>query len=202
MSDLNSIYSSLDTTSIVNIAASTISGNGLSSNIYNSGGIYNGVYNGVYNGIYTGAGGAYTSDYFSPKTPRYNPLSLLEYFVEFELDDKQLLEGNLKSIKNNKFIFNCNYVGNRIQPYEYIMNLIENKTKFSVKVKVSNVLTICYTGLQFTKIQNNLSFSGNCDFSELKVKIKYDSILYQNHKLSEKELRTDKLKKIINNSEL
>ncbi len=87
------------------------------------------------------------------------------------------------------------------QPYEFIMNLIEKKEKISVKVKVSDILTICYTNLQFTKIENNLIFNNDCDFSVLKVKFKCEKILYENHKLSEKELRTDKLKKIIKENE-
>jgi hypothetical protein len=199
MSDINSIYSNIDPgnsllNSLGNLSYTTTSSdiNTLSSNVY-TGNIYAGK---IYNGT-----SAY-DNYSSAKQIIYNALSVLDYNVDFEFDDKQLLKNNLKSIKNKKFTFNCNYVGNRIQPYEYIMNLIENKTKFSVKVKVSNILTICYTGVQFTKIQNNLSFSGDCNFSELKVKIKYDSVSYENHKLSEKEIRTDKLKKIINNSEL
>jgi len=128
-----------------------------------------------------------------------NPLSKLCFNVDFELDKDNLLNLNIKSIKNKKMLFNCNYYGNRIQPYEFIMKLIEEKRKFSVKIKIPNVLSIVYTNFQFTKIENNLNFDpvGNCDFSVIKVKFKYEKISYQNLNLSEKELRADKIKKII-----
>ena len=78
------------------------------------------------------------------------------------------------------------------------MKLIRDKTKFSVKVEITDVLSISYTNMQFIEIENNLNFdSSYCDFSKLKVKFIYDNILYENHKLTEKELRTDKLKKIM-----
>lgn len=137
-------------------------------------------------------------------TTTYNPLKELKYSVDFiltEANKRYLLEDHIKEIKKNKMIFNCKYEGNRIQPYEFIMNLIERKEKISVKVKVSDILTVCYTNLQFTKIENNLIFNNNCDFSVLKVKFKCEKILYENHKLSEKELRTDKLKKILKENE-
>ena len=128
------------------------------------------------------------------------PLKNLNYIVEFDIDDeedKELLEINIKSIKKNKMLFNCNYVGNRIQPYELIMKLINKKIKFAVSVEVSDILSIHYIGFQFVEIVNNLNFGTECDFSELNVKFKYDDIKYENYKLSTKELRMDKLKKIM-----
>ena len=76
------------------------------------------------------------------------------------------------------------------------MKLIREKTKFAVIVNVSDVLSIKYTEVQFIEIENNLNFGINCDFSELKVKFKYESIKHQNHKLSLREVRMDKLKKL------
>jgi hypothetical protein len=128
-----------------------------------------------------------------------NPLKSISYSIFFSEDKNNTLSKNINGIRKNKFIFNCEYEGNRIQPYEYIMKLIKEKIKMSVKVKVSDILTICYTNLQFKEITNNLNFNSNCDFSTLKVKFKYDDILYENHKLSDKEQRTDKLKKIMSN---
>jgi hypothetical protein len=86
------------------------------------------------------------------------------------------------------------------------MKLIRTQQKFSVKINVnenssSSILTIHYINLQFIKIENNLNFNDDCDFSELKVKFKCEKILHENHKLSQKELRADKLKKIIENNE-
>ena len=130
-----------------------------------------------------------------------NLLKELSYSSEFEFDKNDMLSGNLKGIRKNKFLFNCQYDGNRIQPYEFIMKLINQKNKMSVTIHVSDILSICYTNLQFIKIENNLNFNDNCDFSVLKVKFKYDSILYENHKLSEKEMRSDKLKKIMANED-
>ena len=50
--------------------------------------------------------------------------------------------------------------------------------------------------------RNNLNFDdGNCDFSTLKVKFKYDKIEYENEKLSIKQKRTDKMQKIMDNNE-
>jgi hypothetical protein len=129
-----------------------------------------------------------------------NPLKKLDYIVDFDIDDedeKELLEVNIKSIKKNKMLFNCNYVGNRIQPYELIMKLIEKNIKITVKVEVSDILSIHYINFQFVEIINNLNFNNECDFSELKVKFKYDKIKHENYKLSTKELRMDKLKKIM-----
>jgi len=145
----------------------------------NSSGNYNYNYN---NGSYT--------------TYWQNPLKDLIYSAIFEIDKNDMLSSNLIGIKKNKFTFSCDYVGNRIQPYEFIMNLIKEKMKFSVSIKISNILTICYTDLQFTKIENNFDFSKTCDLSELKVKFKYDDIKFENHKLSKKELRADKLKNL------
>jgi hypothetical protein len=55
--------------------------------------------------------------------------------------------------------------------------------------------------LIFTEICNNINFgTGNCDFSELKVKFKYEKISYDNHNLSTKQLRNDKMKKIMDNN--
>lgn len=126
-----------------------------------------------------------------------NPLKSVSYSIFFSEDKNNILSKNINGIRKNKFIFKCEYEGNRIQPYEHIMKLIKENVKMSVKVKVSDILTICYTNLQFKEITNNLNFSDSCDFSILKVKFKYDDILYENHKLSVKELRQDKLKKII-----
>jgi len=137
---------------------------------------------------------------YQQPTITINPLKDLNYSVEFDhiINRFDLLEDNIRSVKKNKFIFNCQYEKNRIQPYELIMDLINKKTIFSVKIKVSDILTIVYSNLQFIKIENNFTFDniGKCDFSELIVKIKYEKILYENHKLSEKELRAEKLKKI------
>lgn len=126
-------------------------------------------------------------------------LEKLSYEIDFGCVDKDsILKNNIRGIRKNKIIFNCEYDNNNnIVPYEYIMELIEEKKKFSLKFKVSDLLTICYTNFRFTKIENNLNFGENCDFSKLKVKFKYDKILHENHKLSDKQLRTRKLKKIL-----
>lgn len=159
----------------------------------------------------------YTNTYTTTGTNVYytsadiaNPLQSMSYSIDFSIEDdnlsekfnqKFLLTKNIKGIRKNKMLFNCNYEGNRIQPYELLMELIESKQKINVKVNVSDVLTVTYNNLQFTEIVNNLDFNSSCNFSVLKVKFKYDEILYENHKLSSKELRTDKLKKIMKNNE-
>lgn len=127
-------------------------------------------------------------------------LSQLFYTFLFELDKNNMLANNIKGIKGKKLIFNCDFDNNNIiQPYEYIMELIEDKKKFTVKIDVSDILTISYTNFQFIEIENNLKFNGNCDFSKLKVKFKYDKILYENHKLSQKQIRTRKINKLMKN---
>jgi hypothetical protein len=133
-----------------------------------------------------------------------NMLKSLECRIEFEVDnDDMLLKNNVISIKNKKISFNCNYIGNRIQPYEFIMKLIEEEKKFSIKIKIPDVLSICYKNFQFISIQNNLNFNINCscDFSVLVAKFKYEKILYENNRLSNKEIRSDKIKKICQNEE-
>jgi len=144
-----------------------------------------------------------TSPYYNYDTWKkpYVALENLDYIADFDIDKNNMLKNNIRGIRKNKILFNCDYIGNRIQPYEFIMKLIEDKTKISVTVHVSDVLSICYTNLQFTKIENNINFDEKCDFSKLKVKFIYEDILYENHKLSVKELRVDKLKKIISKGE-
>lgn len=131
----------------------------------------------------------------------YEPLKDLYYTVFFEIDNKDVvLTKNIYAIRKKKFIFNCAIKNNRIQPYEYIMSLIEKKKEFNVTIKVSDIITITYSNFRFTEIVNNLNFGDKCcDFSKLHVKFKCDKILYENHKLSTKQLRTDKIKKIENN---
>lgn len=128
-------------------------------------------------------------------------LSQLYYTFIFESDKNNILSSNIKGIKGKKLIFNCDFDNNNIiQPYEYIMELIEDKKKFAVKIDISDILTISYTNFQFIKIENNMKFNGNCDFSKLKVKFKYDKILYENHKLSQKQVRTRKINQLMKNS--
>jgi hypothetical protein len=52
-------------------------------------------------------------------------LQYLNYIIYFEIDSNNILKDNIKSIKKNKFTFKCDFIGNKIQPYEFIMNLIE-----------------------------------------------------------------------------
>jgi len=142
--------------------------------------------------------GTFTSPWWTNNIIYTNPLKNLNYIINFDhsIDKFDLLEDNIKGVKKNKFIFNCNYDGNRIQPYELIMKLIREKTKFTVTIDISDVLSIKYTNIQLLKIENNLNFGTDCDFSELNVKFKYEHIKYENPRLSTKEVRLDKLKKI------
>jgi hypothetical protein len=86
--------------------------------------------------------GTTSIDYHSFSFDPYNSLKSLSYSVDFQFNGKEftkkILTDKIKGIKKNKFIFFCNYVNNRIQPYELIMKLIEKKEKISVKVKVLN----------------------------------------------------------------
>jgi hypothetical protein len=163
---------------------------------------FNTTSTGTGSGLYYDSTNVVWGNFSYPKEKEYHPLKNLSYSIYFEMDNDNLLSSNIKGIKKNKFIFNCNYIKNRIQPYEFIMKLISDKKTFSVKVDVSNVLTLNFINFQFVKIENNLNFmNSDCDFSKLKVKFKCEKILYENHNLSEKELRMDKLKKLIDNSE-
>lgn len=132
----------------------------------------------------------------------YDPLKDLFYTVFFDIDNKdKILAKKIASIRKKKFIFNCEIENNRIQPYEYIMFLIDKKIELNVSVKVSDIMTINYSKFRFIEILNNLDFGDRCDFSKLVVKFKCEKISYENHKLSTKQLRNDKMKKIINNNE-
>jgi hypothetical protein len=131
-----------------------------------------------------------------------NFLECLNYSVIFEFDNDSKLSDSLCEINDKTFIFNCELSGNRIQPYEKLMELIEDEIKMSVKIKISNVMTICYTKFQFTNIENNFKFkNGYCNLSKLNVNFKFEKILYENNKLSVKEKRSDKLKNILKNDE-
>lgn len=141
-----------------------------------------------------------TNSYSYSFDTHISELEQLFYKINIDNDDDNLLKDNIIEINNNKMIFKCNFIKNRIQPYEYIMELINKKTKLKVKVEVSDILTIIYTDLILLNIENNFKFNSNfCDFSKLKVKFKYKNILYDNNKLSLSELRKDKLKKILEN---
>ena len=149
---------------------------------------------------YSNYGSTISSTYWQPE--KVSKLKDLKYTAEFFVNDKNkkhLLEDNISCLRKNKIFFNCDFDGNRIQPYEFIMKLIEDEEKFNVKIVISDILTVCYTDFQFIEIINNFNFDETCDFSELKVKFKYDKMLYENNKLSIKESRSDKLKKIIKN---
>lgn len=155
----------------------------------------------------TNTGGIYYSNnqlwynnqvYVDTTTNETNPLKNLPFNFLFDIDDENdILVNSIKGVEKNKLIFNCEYLGNNIQPYEFIMELINDKKKFTLEINVSDILTIKYFNCQFTKIENNLKINGiGCDFSELKVKFKYDKILYENNRLSLKELRKEKLEKL------
>lgn len=149
-------------------------------------------------------GGLVSTTY--PTYPEINKLKNLHYIINFWLeedDDFAYLSDYVSGIRKNKIIFNGKFDGNRMQPYETIMKFIKEHKKLSVKVDVIDedngmpFLIISYTDFEFIEIENNLNFNdGKCDFSVLKVKFKYDKVSYENKKLSVKELREDKLKKI------
>ena len=164
---------------------------------------------GLTSGILTTAGGAGTITlnpnynwYYGTDTATYNPLKDLFYTVYFDIDNKdEVLARSISAIRKKKFIFDCEFQNNRIQPYEYIMFLIDKKTELNVTVKVSDIMTIKYSKFKFIEIMNNLNFGDKCDFSKLVVKFECEKISYENHKLSTKQLRNDKLKKIENINE-
>ena len=153
--------------------------------------------------------GSSVSGVISSTYPDINKLKYLKYVIDFYLveedddedDDYAYLSDYVSGIRKNKIIFNGDFEGNRMQPYETIMRFIQEHKKMSVKIHITNLdetfLIISYSNFEFTEIQNNLNFNdGKCDFSVLKVKFKYDTISYENKKLTLKELREDKLKKI------
>jgi len=151
-----------------------------------------------YNLVQGSTNPAYYNNSIDSSYSEINLLENLTYDIDFDIDEdeKKLLETNIKGIRKNKFLFSCKYDGNRIQPYELIMKLIKEKIKFTITINVSDVLSIKYLNAQFIKIENNLNFNTKCDFSVLKVKFKYEKINHQNNKLSTKEIRIDKLKKL------
>jgi len=124
-------------------------------------------------------------------------LCKLPYTINFSVDKKSQLYNNIFKVSEKYFIFNCKLDNNILTPYEYLMELIEDKIKIDVKIDISDVLTVNYQGLIFTKIKNNFTFGDKCDFSKLKVKFKYDEVLFENHKLTNKQKRTKKLNKIM-----
>lgn len=128
----------------------------------------------------------------------FSNLSNLSYNIYFSDDKDDLLKDNIVSINGKLLTFNCDFVEKeRIQPYELIMKMIQNKTKFTISIDVSDILTLKYTGVRFNSIENNFTFNNNCDFSILKVKMKYKKIIYDNHKLNIAEKRKEKLEKIM-----
>lgn len=134
--------------------------------------------------------------------PELNQLESMSYIVDFELDDDKTLSKSLCEITEKTFIFDCKMDGNRIQPYEKLMKLINEETKMNVKVEISDVLTLRYKNLQFSNIENNFKFNnGYCSLSKLKVNFKFEKVLYENEKLSIKEKRSDKLNNILKNNE-
>jgi hypothetical protein len=141
----------------------------------------------------------WTSNYGTFNISVDSSLFDMNYDIFFSKDKDRLLKDNITSINNKKLTFNCNFINNeRIQPYEKIMQMIDDKVKFTITIDVSDILKITYVDTQFKSIQNNLSFKdGLCQFSELIVKIKSKKVIYTNHKLPITEKRKDKLKKIM-----
>ena len=144
---------------------------------------------------------SYSNNWYADSSLWINELKDLPYSVYFGegLDE---LSDNISHIKKKKIYFNCSITNNRIQPYELIMKLIEEKRKMDVKIEITNTLTINYHNLEFTEMQNNINFiAGKCDFSLLKVKFKDEKVLYDNHKLNVKQKRTEKINKILKNAD-
>jgi len=146
---------------------------------------------------YTYAGYGY-SPYLMGVDVAYSKLSNLDYEIEFSYDVDDHLKNSVSFINHKKITFNCDFVEkDRIQPYELIMKMISEKIKFDITIDVSDILTVKYLDVRFKDIENNFLFNGKCDFSTLQVKIKYKSIIYDNHKLHITEKRKDKLNKIM-----
>lgn len=126
-------------------------------------------------------------------------LSNLNYDICFSDDVDNDLKNNIISINDKLLTFSCNLVEKeKIQPYELIMKMINEKRKFIITIDISDILTIKYTGVKFKSVENNFKFINNsCDFNTLNVKIKYKNIIYDNHKLHITEKRKEKLKKIM-----
>ena len=209
----NKISTDIDTSSTSQNNSSLTTNGILSSQNIGNGGVQT-ITSGIYNGIST-AGNYFTTidnssypySYGSiynnyNKIEKISDLVELNYNVFFEFDKKKLLSNSICEINDTTFIFKCALNGNRLQPYENIMQLINDEIKMSVKIVISDILTLCYTNFQFTNIENNFKFNnGYCNFDKLNVNFKFEKILYENNKLSEKEKRADKLKNILKNNE-
>jgi len=169
-----------------------------STGLYSIGTAINNV---AINGIFSPST-TYSTNYIFGTDPYENELKNLTYGIMVDERYYAELADNIKAIKNNKMIFCCNIINNRIVPYELIMRLIADKEKFAMKISVTNpvdgypLFNINYTNFRFTKIVNNLKFSNKCDFTELIVKFKYDKVTCENRRLTLKQKRTDKLNKI------
>ena len=147
----NKISTDIDTSS------TTQNNSSLTTNgILSSQNIGNGVQtitSGIYNGIST-AGNYFTTIDNSSYPYSISDLVELNYNVFFEFDKKKLLSNSICEINDTTFIFKCALNGNRLQPYENIMQLINDEIKMSVKIVISDILTLCYTNFQFTNIEN------------------------------------------------
>jgi len=141
----------------------------------------------------------YGSYNMSVDVAKYSELSNLDYIIKFSYDDKDYLKNNIVIINNKIITFNCDFTEKeKIQPYELIMKMINEKIKFDISIEIDDILTIKYLGVRFKNIKNNFSFANNkCNFNTLQVKIKYKSVIYDNQKLHITEKRKEKLDKIM-----
>jgi len=130
---------------------------------------------------------------------KYSELSNLNYEIMFSKDKDNYLKDNIVSINDKLLTFNCDFVDKgRIQPYELIMKMINDKIKFNIVVEVSDILTVKYQDVKFKKIKNNFSFTNDvCSFNTLQVSMKSKNVIYENHRLHITEQRKEKLEKIM-----
>lgn len=123
--------------------------------------------------------------------PVYNSL------VEIDFDNK-ILYHQIKSINNDKMIFNINYNNNKIEPFETILDMIKSKYKTNVTIKrldrLNNVILIIKIyGFYFKSMDNLFDF----DFSseelyELETTFSFDKI----NIIKNNSLHADRLHKI------
>jgi hypothetical protein len=116
-------------------------------------------------------------------------------FEKLPIDISNILNNYIYDIHDDIFIFNIEQHKKKTQPLETIMELMNNNTIFELSINRNDYI-ISIKNVKFLKFVNLFDEES---LNILKVKFKYNEIIYNNKLLSVSERRFLKLRKLMKN---